>query len=61
MEELEIAKRRAMHLLAARDYGKNELYKKLLNNYSEKTAAAVTPAQTVRLIFVFRDKNAAGF
>ena len=42
MEELEIAKRRAMHLLAARDYGKNELYKKLLNNYSEKTAAAVT-------------------
>lgn len=42
MEELEIAKRRAMHLLAARDYGKNELYKKLLNNYSEKTAATVT-------------------
>lgn len=42
MEELEIAKRRAMHLLAARDYGKNELYKKLLNNYSEKTTATVT-------------------
>lgn len=46
MEELEIAKRRAMHLLAARDYGKNELYKKLLNNYSEKTAAAVTKMMT---------------
>ena len=42
MEELEIARRRAMHLLAARDYGKKELYKKLLNNYSEKTSLAVT-------------------
>lgn len=46
MEELEIAKRRAMHLLAARDYGKNELYKKLLNNYSEETSAAVTKMMT---------------
>lgn len=46
MEELEIAKRRAMHLLAARDYGRNELYKKLLNNYSEKTAITVTEMMT---------------
>ena len=46
MEELEIARRRAMHLLAARDYGKNELYKKLLNNYSEKTSLAVTEMMT---------------
>lgn len=46
MEELEIAKRRAMHLLAARDYGRNELYKKLLNNYSEKTALTVTEMMT---------------
>lgn len=46
MEELEIARRRAMHLLAARDYGKKELYKKLLNNYSEKTSLAVTEMMT---------------
>lgn len=46
MEELEIAKRRAMHLLAARDYGRNELYKKLLNNYSEKTTLTVTEMMT---------------
>lgn len=46
MEELEIAKRRAMHLLAARDYGKKELYKKLLNNYSEETSLAVTEMMT---------------
>ena len=46
MEELEIAKRRAMHLLAARDYGRNELYKKLMNNYSEKTAITVTEMMT---------------
>lgn len=42
MEELEIAKRRAMHLLAARDYGKKELFDKLMNNYSEETSLAVT-------------------
>lgn len=42
MEELEIAKRRAMHLLAARDYGRKELYDKLMNNYSEETSLAVT-------------------
>ena len=46
MEELEIARRCAMHLLAARDYGKKELYKKLLNNYSEKTSLAVTEMMT---------------
>lgn len=46
MEELEIARRRAMHLLAARDYGKKELYKKLLNNYSEETSLAVTEMMT---------------
>ena len=42
MEELEIAKRRAMLLLAARDYGRKELYDKLMNNYSEETSLAVT-------------------
>ena len=42
MEELEIAKSRAMHLLAARDYGRKELYDKLMNNYSEETSIAVT-------------------
>ena len=41
MEELDIAKRRAMHLLGGRDYGKNELIEKLKNNYSEKTAITV--------------------
>jgi regulatory protein len=40
-EELEIAKRRAMHLLGGRDYGRNELISKLKNNYSEQTAIAV--------------------
>ena len=29
MEELDIAKRRAMHLIAAREYGRNELIDKL--------------------------------
>lgn len=46
MEELEIAKRRAMHLLAARDYGKKELFHKLMNNYSEKTSLAVIEMMT---------------
>ena len=41
MEELEIAKRRAMYLLGGRDYGRNELVEKLKNNYSEKTAVTV--------------------
>ncbi len=41
MEELDIAKRRAMHLLGGRDYGRNELIEKLKNNYSEKTAVTV--------------------
>lgn len=41
MEELEIAKRRAMHLLGGRDYGRNELIEKLKNNYSEETAVKV--------------------
>lgn len=41
-KELEIAKRRAMHLLGGRDYGRNELTAKLKNNYSEETALAVT-------------------
>lgn len=41
MEELDIAKRRAMHLLAAREYGRNELIDKLRNNYSEQTAETV--------------------
>lgn len=41
MEELDIAKRRAMHLLAAREYGRNELIDKLRNNYSEQTALTV--------------------
>ena len=41
MEELDIAKRRAMHLLAAREYGRNELIDKLKNNYSEETAVKV--------------------
>lgn len=40
-EELETAKRRAMHLLGGRDYGRNELISKLKNNYSEQTAIAV--------------------
>ncbi len=43
MSELDIAKRRAMHLLGGRDYGKNELIAKLRENYSEKTA--VTAAE----------------
>ena len=30
-----------MHLLANRDYGRNELIEKLKNNYSEKTAVTV--------------------
>lgn len=46
MEELEIAKRRAMHLLAARDYGNKELFHKLMNNYSEKTSLAVIEMMT---------------
>ena len=41
MEELDIAKRRAMHLLGGRDYGRNELIEQLKNNYSEKTAVTV--------------------
>ena len=41
MEELDIAKRRAMHLIGGRDYGRNELIEKLKNNYSEKTAVTV--------------------
>ena len=41
MEELDIAKRRAMYLLGGRDYGRNELVEKLKNNYSEKTAVTV--------------------
>lgn len=41
MDELEIAKRRAMYLIGGREYGRNELIEKLKNNYSEKTAAAV--------------------
>lgn len=41
MEELDIAKRRAMHLIGGRDYGRNELIEKLKENYSEKTAVAV--------------------
>ena len=41
MDELDIAKRRAMHLLGGRDYGRNELIEKLKNNYSEKTAVTV--------------------
>ena len=41
MEELDIAKRRAMHLLGGRDYGRNELIEKLKNNYSEKIAVTV--------------------
>lgn len=41
MEELDIAKRRAMHLLSGRDYSRNELIEKLKNNYSEATANAV--------------------
>ena len=41
MEELDIAKRRAMHLLGGRDYGRNELIEKLRNNYSEETAVKV--------------------
>ena len=40
-EELETAKRSAMHLLGGRDYGRNELISKLKNNYSEQTAIAV--------------------
>lgn len=40
MNELDIAKRRAMYLLGGRDYGKNELIEKLRANYSEETAAA---------------------
>jgi len=40
-EELETAKRRAMHLLGGRDYGRNELISKLKNNYSEETAINV--------------------
>ena len=40
-DELEIAKRRAMHLIAAREYGRNELTAKLRENYSEQTAEAV--------------------
>lgn len=42
MEELELAKRRAMHLLGGRDYGRNELIAKLKENYSDKTAETVT-------------------
>ena len=41
MEELEIAKCRAMYLLGGRDYGRNELVEKLKNNYSEKSAVTV--------------------
>ncbi|MBQ9385137.1 MAG: regulatory protein RecX [Ruminiclostridium sp.] len=41
MEELDIAKRRAMHLLAAREYGRSELIEKLKSNYSEETALTV--------------------
>lgn len=41
MEELDIAKRRAMHLLSGRDYSRKELTEKLMNNYSEATANAV--------------------
>lgn len=41
MDELDIAKRRAMHILGGRDYGRNELIEKLKNNYSEKTAVTV--------------------
>ena len=41
MNELDIAKRRAMHLLGGRDYGRNELVEKLKNNYSEDTAVTV--------------------
>ena len=41
MDELDIAKRRAMHLLGGRDYGRNELVEKLKANYSEETAVTV--------------------
>lgn len=46
MEELEIAKRRAMHLLGARDYGEKELLDKLRKNYSEKTCLTVVSLMT---------------
>ena len=39
--ELEVAKRRAMHLLGSRDYSRNELIGKLRENYSEETALNV--------------------
>lgn len=41
MTELDIAKRRALYLLGGRDYSRKELYKKLLNNYSEETCEKV--------------------
>lgn len=40
-DELDIAKRRAMHLIAAREYGRNELTAKLREHYSEQTCETV--------------------
>lgn len=40
-DELDIAKRRAMHLIAAREYGRNELMAKLREHYSEQTVQTV--------------------